>query len=153
MQEAAFGQPDEARLVDRLRQECRPAVSRVALRGEQIVGHVFVSPVTIEGDGPAAPACGGLAPLAVLPAEQGRGVGSALVRAALAGAREIGWPAVFLLGDPAYYGRFGFGLAAPDGFHYESAAFDAHFQWIALAPGALAGSAGFVRYAPAFAGL
>ncbi|NNL68130.1 MAG: N-acetyltransferase, partial [Myxococcales bacterium] len=90
-------------------------------------------------------------PLAVLPEAQGRGVGSALVPAALEAARALGWPAVFLLGSPAYYGRFGFRLAAPDGFHYESAAHDAHFQWIALSPGALAGAAGFVRYAPAFA--
>lgn len=57
----------------------------------------------------------GLAPLAVLPGRQGWGIGSALVRAALARAKEVGWAAAFVLGDPAYYGRFGFAADAARG--------------------------------------
>jgi putative acetyltransferase len=150
VQAAAFARPDEARLVDALRGAVRPAVSRVAVLDGRVVGHVLVTPVRIETARGEAPACGGLAPLGVEPALQGRGIGGALVRAALAGAREL-WPAVFLLGSPAYYGRFGFELAAPRGLHYESHAFDAGFQVLLLRPGALDGIRGLVRYADAFA--
>jgi len=151
VQAAAFGRPDEARLVDALRGAVRPTVSHVAVMGARVVGHVLVTPVALETERGAAPACGGLAPLGVEPALQGRGMGGALVRSALAGARELAWPAVFLLGNPAYYGRFGFELAAPRGLRYESAAFDTGFQVCFLQPGALDGIRGFVRYADAFA--
>ena len=150
--EAAFGRPDEARLVARLRQEARPCVSLVAERGGRAIGHVFFSPVVIEGDG-AATAAGGLAPVGVLPAEQRRGAGGVLIRTGLAAARDLGWALVFVLGNPAYYGRFGFTLAAPHGLHYESHSFDVAFQVQELTPGALGGARGWVRYHAAFAGL
>jgi putative acetyltransferase len=146
--EAAFGRPAEARLVARLRQEARPSVSLVAERGGRVVGHVFFSPVEI-GSVPA----GALAPVGVLPQEQARGAGGALVRAGIEASRALGWELLFVLGDPAYYGRFGFVLAAPRGLRYESAAFDAAFQVQELAPGALARGRGWVRYHPAFAEL
>lgn len=145
IQTAAFGRAAEADLVDELRANARPTLSLVAERAGRVGGHVFFSPVTIEG-----PACGGLAPLAVVPADQTSGAGSALVREGLARCREIGWPAVFLLGDPAYYARFGFELAAPRGLRYLSEAFDPAFQVIELVPGALAGCRGLVRYHEAF---
>jgi putative acetyltransferase len=152
VQRAAFGREAEARLVDALRRTVQPRLSLVAEAEGELVGHVFLSPVTIEGAA-GAPACAGLAPLGVLPARQGCGAGSALVREGLARAPARGWRAVFLLGDPAYYARFGFRLAAPRGLHYESDAFDAAFQVRELAPGALAGVRGFVRYPAAFAEL
>jgi putative acetyltransferase len=147
--EAAFGRPDEARLVARLRQEARPCVSLVAERAGRAIGHVFFSPVTIEGDAGAPPA-GGLAPVGVLPDEQARGAGSALIRAGLEASRTLGWELLFVLGNPAYYGRFGFVLAAPHGLHYERSAFDAAFQVQELAAGALARARGWARYHPAF---
>jgi putative acetyltransferase len=122
----------------------------VAEVGREVVGHVFVSPVSIEGSGSAL-AAGGLAPLGVAPQAQGRGVGTVLVRAGLRESRSLGWRAVFLLGEPEYYSRFGFVLAAPEGFHYESEAFDAAFQVVELAAGALAGCRGWVRYPEPFA--
>lgn len=149
IQQAAFGRPGEADLVDALRATAHPRLSLVAERKGELVGHVFFSPVALQGEA-AAPACAGLAPLGVWPAAQGSGVGSALVREGLARCASLGWRAVFLLGDPAYYGRFGFELAAPRGFHYQSPAFDRGFQVRELAPGALAGWSGFVRYARAF---
>jgi putative acetyltransferase len=148
--EAAFGRPDEARLVARLRAEAQPSVSLVAERGGRVIGHVFCSPVAIEGVR-AAPAAGGLGPVGVLPEARGGGAGGALVRAALAASRALGWQLLFLLGDPAWYARFGFVLAAPHGLHYEDHAFDAAFQVQELAPGALARARGWVRYHPAFA--
>lgn len=149
--EAAFGRPEEARLVRVLRAATAPMLSLVAERAGRIAGHVLLTPVAIDGsDGPPS---AGLAPLGVLPDEQGRGVGSALVREALRLAPERGWQAVFLLGEPEYYERFGFTLAAPRGLHYESSAFDRGFQVIELVPGALGGRRGRVRYHPAFAGV
>jgi len=151
--EAAFGRPDEAKLVARLRQEVRPCASLVAESAGRVIGHVFFSPVTIEGTRPDLPAAGGLAPVGVLPDEQGRGAGGALIRAGIEASRALGWQLLFVLGNPVYYGRFGFALAAPHGLHYESHAFDAAFQVQELAPGALAGVTGFVRYPAAFAEL
>jgi len=147
--EAAFGRPDEARLVARLRQEARPLVSLVAEAGARVIGHVTFSPVTLE-DGGASPLAGGLGPVGVLPEAQGEGAGSALIRAGLAACRALGWRLLFVLGDPAYYARFGFVLAAPHGLHYASHDFDAAFQVQALVPGALAGARGWVRYHAAF---
>jgi putative acetyltransferase len=148
--EAAFGRPEEARLVARLRVEAHPVVSLVAERDGRVIGHVFCSPVAIEGD-PRAGHLGGLAPLGVLPDAQGGGAGGALVRAALEASRALGWELLFLLGDPAWYARFGFVLAAPHGLHYESHAFDAAFQVHELVPGAASIARGWVRYHPAFA--
>ena len=135
-----------------LRAEARPIVSLVAERDSELVGHVLVSPVSIEGEQTPLRAAG-LAPLAVDPDRQRRGAGSALVRAALPACARIGWRAVFLLGEPDYYARFGFAIAAPLGFHYQSEAFDAGFQVLELVAGALAGRAGWVRYHPAFSQL
>ena len=150
--EAAFGRADEARLVARLRVEASPCVSLVAEAGGRVIGHVFCSPVVIEGTA-AAPRAGGLAPVGVLPEAQGRGAGAALVRASLEASRALGWELLVLLGNPAYYERFGFELAAPHGLHYESHAFDRAFQAQALAPGALGRARGWAHYHPAFADL
>ncbi len=149
IQEAAFDRRDEAELVAVLRASADPQLSLVAERAGRVVGHVFFSPVSIES-GTEAPACAGLAPVAVHPAQQGRGVGSALIRTGLERCSELGWGAVFLVGNPAYYSRFGFVLAAPRGLHYESEAFDPVFQVIELEEGSLGGSRGWVRYHEAF---
>jgi putative acetyltransferase len=148
--EAAFGRADEADLVGTLRAQARPQLSLVAERRGDVVGHVFFSPVRIEGPSDP-PASAGLAPLAVAPEAQGRGVGSELVRAGLRECVSLGWHAVFLLGDPAYYARFGFVLAAPLGLRYENASFDRGFQVLELVPGALSGCRGWVRFHQAFA--
>jgi putative acetyltransferase len=95
----------------------------------------------------------GLAPLAVMPEMQSKGVGSALVRAGLRECATIGWQAIFLLGNPVYYSRFGFSLAAEQGLRYESEAFDASFQMIELVPRVLSGCRGWVRYHEAFSNL
>jgi predicted N-acetyltransferase YhbS len=82
----------------------------------------------------------GLAPLAVLPEVQRSGVGSALVRHALA---QLGDACVVVLGDPAYYGKFGFRDARESGLAWEMAGHEAHFQ----ARGVFRGG-GIVRYRP-----
>lgn len=148
---AAFPGDGEARLVDALRASVTPSVSLVATLGEggDVVGHVFVSPVTLDTE-PEARDLGGLAPVGVLPAHQGRGVGGALVRAALEASRRAGFRAIFLLGDPAWYARFGFAPAGPLGFGYGDGDPGAAFQQVELEPGALAGRRGRMRYPDAF---
>ena len=133
-------------------QEASPLVSLVAEAGARVVGHVLCSPVSV-GEEPRNETSGGLGPVGVLPDAQGEGVGAALIRAALAASRGLGWRLLFVLGDPAYYARFGFILAAPHGLHYESHAFDAAFQVQELVPGALIGRTGRVRYHAAFDGV
>jgi putative acetyltransferase len=150
VQEAAFGRTHEARLVERLRKEASPHVSLVVVREGRVIGHAFFSPVVIEGEG-ASPHAGALGPIGVETDEQGCGAGSALIRAGLEACRALDWRLLFVLGNPAYYGRFGFALAAPHGLHYESHRFDVAFQVRELAPGALAGVRGWVSYPKAFA--
>src|SRR5688500_8161777 len=109
---AAFPTPVEADLVDRLRANGRAVVSLVAHESDTVVGHVLFSPVAIhavDGSRDTVLANGlGLAPVAVLPEFQGCGVGAALIGAGIARCRESGVPFVVVLGEPAYYARFGF---------------------------------------------
>ena len=102
---AAFGRTDEAELVNRLR-ECGAAVVTMVEEEEyEFMGHLMLSPITINGvEGPWL----GLAPVAVHPDWQGQGIGSDLIREGLDTALEMDWKGVVVLGDPAYYSRFGF---------------------------------------------
>jgi putative acetyltransferase len=141
---AAFGQADEADLVDRLRADGEVVVSVVADDGGNIAGHVLLSRM-------AAPVGTlGLAPVSVAPEMQGRGVGSALIRAAIAEARAAGWTAIFVLGEQAYYGRFGFSVEAARGFTSPYAG--DHFAMLALNEDA-ANLGGTADYPAAFAAL
>jgi putative acetyltransferase len=106
--EAAFAQADEARLVARLRRDEDALFEMVAEEAGVVVGHVMFSRLWADrGEMYAA-----LAPLAVRPDRQRAGVGSALVRASLESAREFGAHGVLVLGEPGYYGRFGFSAEA-----------------------------------------
>lgn len=84
-------------------------VSLVAVRDARIAGHVGVTLCWVEGGGPSV---GLLAPLAVAPDDQRQGIGGALVRAACGTVAGRGAGTVVVLGDPAYYGRFGFAAEA-----------------------------------------
>jgi putative acetyltransferase len=148
---AAFPTAAEARLVDRLRAAGHARVSRVAESDGRVVGHILFSPVTIDGSRDGGEGLG-LAPLAVAPPHQRRGIGAALVRDGLAACRHAGRPFVVVLGDPAYYARFGFARAAAAGLDNEYGA-DEAFMVLELRPGALPAAGGLVRYAPAFAEL
>jgi putative acetyltransferase len=148
--ELAFGQPGEADLVDALRHAAAPQISLVAVNGGQVVGHIFFSPVAVEADGGGFTAMG-LAPMAVLPEFQRQGVGSQLVREGLKECSRIGQHVVFVLGHAAYYPRFGFAAAGPQGFRSEYDVPDEVFMVAELRPGALAGRRGLVKYRPEFA--
>jgi putative acetyltransferase len=136
--------------VEALRATARPFVSLVAEAEGCVAGHIAFSPVTVDGMDHGAL---GLAPMAVAPAHQRRGIGGALMRAGLAACRAAGAPFVVVLGDPAYYGRFGFVPAAHHGLRCEYDVPAGAFQVQALRPGALDGVRGLVRYHTAFATL
>jgi putative acetyltransferase len=150
--ELAFGQPDEAALVDRLRSEASPYISLVAVSDDQVVGHILFSPVSIESEGRSFMAMG-LAPMAVLPEFQNQGVGSALVRAGLRECQAIGHDVVVVLGHAEYYPRFGFIPASRKGIRSEYDVPDEVFMVVELKPDALAGRTGLVKYHPAFGSL
>ncbi|PTV96913.1 putative N-acetyltransferase YhbS [Rhodobacter aestuarii] len=137
---AAFGGTGEAELVDALRASGDLALSLVARFGRAYLGHIAFSPI-------AAPfPAWALAPVAVRDAVRQQGLAAALVRAGLAQARARGIEAVFVLGDPAYYGRFGFSVGAAQG--YECPYAGPYFQMLALNDAAL--PKGALRYAAPF---
>ncbi|HXU37840.1 MAG TPA: N-acetyltransferase [Blastocatellia bacterium] len=148
--ELAFGQPNEADLVDALRENAHPCISLVALVDEQVVGHIFFSPVSIETESGDFTAMG-LAPMAVLPEHQNQGIGSQLVREGLKACRRIGENVVVVLGHPNYYPRFGFVPAGLKGLRCEYDVPDEVFMVTELTEGALAGRRGLVKYHPEFA--
>lgn len=139
---AAHAAGNEVRIVDALRATRLLSVSLVADIDGRIAGHVALSPVSL-GDGTAG--WHGLGPVAVDPRDQGHGVGSALVRAALAELPALGARGCVVLGDPAYYARFGF--RRHPGLRYPGAPAE-YFMALALhgAP-----PEAVVAYPPAFA--
>lgn len=139
--DAAHSSHTEQFIVDALRERGDLSISLVAEQAGQLVGHVALSPVSVQ-DG--SPGWFGLGPISVLPEQQGRGVGTALMQAAIDALRSQGARGCVLLGEPGYYGRFGF-RAVPDlvlpGVPAE------YFQALTLQPPMAQGE---VRYSPAF---
>jgi putative acetyltransferase len=146
---AAFKSRIEADLVDRLRAHGKIAAALVATLGNAVAGHIMLTDVALRGTG-LPPRGAALAPLAVRPAMQRRGIGSDLARAAIARAREVGYGFMVVLGDPAYYRRFGFAAGAALGLACEFDAPLEAFMAMELSPGALAGARGLVQYEPEF---
>jgi putative acetyltransferase len=143
----AFGGNYESRLVMRLRAAALVAIALVAEEEERIVGHIVLSRLRAQVDGRCLRALA-LAPMAVRPDRQRRGVGTRLIAAALERARASGAEAIFVLGHPDYYSRFGFSadLAAKIAAPFAGA----NFMALELLPGSLSGVAGAVTYPPPF---
>lgn len=140
---AAFGRTDEASLVDALREAGDAVFSLVAVENDRVVGHVTLSRM-------AAPIPAlALAPISVLPERQRTGIGAGLVRDAIARSRPD-WAAIFVLGDPRYYGRFGFDQRLA--MDYQSPYAGPHFMALVLAK-PLPIPTGTLRHAAAFAKL
>ncbi|UNW06573.1 MULTISPECIES: GNAT family N-acetyltransferase [unclassified Acinetobacter] len=107
---AAFQNTDhsshtEQFIVNALRTHGQLTISLVAIENNQLVGHVAISPVTISS---GETGWYGLGPISVLPAKQGQGIGTLLIRVALDRLQQLGAQGCVVLGDPQYYGRFGF---------------------------------------------
>lgn len=105
----AFETEEEANVVDRLRNTCDGYLAFVAIVDDVIVGHILFTPATLDGSELVGM---GLAPMAVDPGFQNRGIGTLLVRQGLEHLRASGCPFVIVLGHPGYYPRFGFELAS-----------------------------------------
>jgi putative acetyltransferase len=146
--QAAFDSPAEAHLVDLLRDRDKVSISLMAAVNGEIVGHILFSPVSLDPPPPEWHALG-LAPVGVIPGRQRQGLGAALVNHGLERCQELGIDLVVVLGDPAYYSRFGFQRAIDYGLSNEYLA-DEHFMVLELTPGVLGNFAGLVKYAPEF---
>lgn len=124
-----------------------PALSLVAVRDGRVIGQITSSHGTLTGAAGDERLLVGIGPVAVLPAEQGTGVGRALLTTVIDRARETGEAALVLLGDPAFYGRFGFRPAVEAGIAAPDPGWGEHFQALVLRPGLPAGA---FRYAAPF---
>jgi putative acetyltransferase len=140
----AFAQLAEAQLIEKLREDGDIVVSLVAEEDGQVVGHVLLSRM----DAPFRALA--LAPVSIIPPRQRSGIGSALIERAVQRARNDGWAAIFVLGDPSYYERFGFSAEAATGFSSPYAG--RHFMMLKLWP-SLPAAIGELRHAPAFGAL
>jgi putative acetyltransferase len=145
---SAFDGPAEAALVDLLRDRAQPLISLVAEEDAAVVGHIMFSPAMLSGH-PSLRIMG-LAPMAVAPAHQRRGIGSALVRAGLEQCRQLGADAIVVLGHPAYYPRFGFAPTVARGIRSDYDVPDDTFMVLELRNGSLDGKSGTVTYHEAF---
>lgn len=146
---AAFDSNMEAELVNALRKSGAALVSLVAEENGTLLGSVHFSPVFIEHNPQEVPIAG-LAPLAVLPAYHGKGIGGKLIRAGLEKCHALGIQAVVVLGDPKYFQRFGFSRA--DGFRLfcEYTSPPESFMALELVAGALKSCNGMVKYHSVF---
>jgi len=145
--EAAFGGQDEADLVDRLRADGLVLVSLVAEMQQRIVGHILFSRMSIETTGSSVSAVA-LAPMAVLPEHQRRGIGGQLIRHGLNLLRARGERIVIVVGHSDYYPRFGF--SSEKARSIEGPFPRDVFMAMELSPGALNGVHGRVTYPAAF---
>ena len=148
---SAFETPAEADLVDALREQAEPLVSLIAEDNGAIVGHIMFSPVSLSGH--AALKIMGLAPMAVAPGHQRKGIGSSLVRAGLEQCRQLGFGAVVVLGHPTYYPRFGFSSSTRFGIGCEYEVPEEVFMVVELEAGFLRDASGRVKYHIAFSNI
>lgn len=164
----AFGRDAEAAIVDAVRAAGAAVLSMVAVDGGgageravaggdaaagPLVAHVLFTRVTVAVESGEDVSLVGLAPVAVLPSQQGRGVGTRLIEAGLEHLRAGSHPAVVVVGDPGYYLRFGFLPGSRWALRWEVDAPDEVFMVAELSPGALAGIRGVARFRPEFAGV
>jgi len=146
----AFGQPQEADIVDKLRQNCPDLLSLVAIVENRVVGHILFSPATIQSHDGTLHGMG-LAPMGVLPEYQGQGIGSQLVRTGIAELKNRSCPFVIVLGHAEYYPRFGFERASAHGIRSEWDVPDEAFMILVPDESGMRGVSGVARYQPEFA--
>ncbi len=144
----AFETPLEADLVERLERDGDAMISLIAAEDGAIAGHILFSRMRVTAEERKVKALG-LAPVAVIPDRQGQGIGAQLIEAGIAAAVEKDAEMIFVLGEPDYYGRFGFQAetAAPFASPYAGR----YLQAKALRDDFSLPSSGRADYAPAFA--
>jgi putative acetyltransferase len=153
LNEAAFATDAEAHLVDALRNNGGLTLSLVAELDGEIVGHIAFSPVVVtRADGTTTSGVG-LAPMAVAPTHQRRGIGARLIAEGIARLRADGRSFCVVLGHAEYYPRHGFSRASDFGIRWEHPGTEEVFFVQALAAGGLDGVSGVVRYRAEFDGV
>lgn len=151
---SAFGGDEEAQLVAALRgsNSFIPELSLVAVVGERIAGHILLFRAQLERPTGQVVDVLALAPMAVVPSQSHRGIGSTLIHEAAAAARHLGYPAIVVIGHPDYYGRFDFSEAAACGIGCSLPVPAKSITARELVPGSLAGG-GQLRYPAEFSRL
>ena len=143
---SAFGNRAESDLVKQLISDGDVLINLLVESSDTIIGNVVVSKITMEPD--IGLFCGGVAPVSVVPDQQSSGVGSKLMTAAINESKKMVIDALFLLGDPNYYKRFGFIVSKlKNDYSVE------HFQELELTEGCLVNIKSKVTYANAFLNL
>ncbi|MEK3745659.1 N-acetyltransferase [Brevibacillus sp. FSL K6-0770] len=147
-----FSDHSEHLLVSRLRASDAfiPALSLVYEEHDSIVGHLLLSKIEIVHAGGSSHQALALAPVSVLPSQQGKGIGTALINKSIEIAKELGYTAIVVLGHAKYYPKFGFRPASQWDIRAPFEVPDEAFMALELVPGGLDGVHGTVRYSPAF---
>ena len=140
---AAFGNRSESDLVKQLISDGDVLINLLVESSDTIIGNIIVSKITMEPD--IGLFCGGVAPVSVLPDQQSSGVGSQLMTEAIHESKKKGMDALFLLGDPNYYKRFGFIVSKLKNDYSPE-----HFQELELTEGCLVNVKSKITYANAF---
>ena len=138
----AFGQEQEANIVDALRSNEGVLLSLVATFSGQVVGHILYSPLAINGTTTGA----ALGPMSVLPEYQRQGIGSRLIEAGNRKLRDAGCPFIVVLGHANYYPRFGFQPAITRGVTCQWDVPDSVFMLLVLDEAKMQGVSGLARY-------
>jgi putative acetyltransferase len=142
LNDQAFGQELEGRIVDALRANGAVKLSLVATREDQVIGHIMYSPAMIDGriEGAA------LGPMAVLPEMQAQRIGSRLIEAGNGGLKGSGCPFIIVLGHAEFYPRFGFRPGSTRGIKCEWEVSDEVFMILVLDENSLDGVTGTAKY-------
>jgi putative acetyltransferase len=146
----AFGRTEEVDIIDRLRRNCSDLLSLVAVKRNEVVGHILFSPATVESEGGSMRGMG-LAPLAVWPDYQRQGIGSELTRVGISTLRSGRCPFVIVLGHPEYYPGFSFEPASRHGIRSEWQPPDEAFMILILDEAEKGSMSGVAKYRPEFA--
>ena len=146
----AFGRTQEADIIDKLRQNCSDLLSLVAVRQNDVVGHILFSPTTVESEDRSTQGMG-LAPMAVRPDCQRQGIGSELIRAGIEELKSNRCAFIVVLGHPQYYPRFGFERASRYGIRSEWQVPDEAFMILMLDESEMRSVSGVAKYRPEFA--
>lgn len=142
----AFEQEEEGKIVDALRSNGASLLSLVATRNDRVVGHIMYSPITVANTWVGA----ALGPMAVLPEHQRQGIGSKLVAAGTRKLHEAKYPFIIVLGHPEFYPRFGFRPASEHGVACEWNVRDEVFMLLVVDEKKMRGVSGPAKYRPEF---
>ncbi|KTD86736.1 GNAT family N-acetyltransferase [Paenibacillus etheri] len=142
-----YSDHDEHNLVNRLRHSTKfiPELSLVAEYENKIVGHILFTEITVDGHTLIA-----LAPVAVLPEMQGKGIGKLLITEGHKIATQLGYKSSIVLGHDKYYPKFGYKKASQYGIEAPFEVAEANFMAVELMDGALSDVHGVVEYAKEF---